>query len=68
LSGIDPYAVMQHAAGRTRASRDPTELERLYDDIEYLYEAVGPELRGLAEQVMQRLRERIGELRAAARS
>ena len=63
MNGIDPYAVMQRAAGRIKESQDPAELDRLLDDIEYLYEVLDPELQGLAEQVMARLRERIAELR-----
>ena len=63
MNGIDPYATMQRAAGRIKESRDPGELDRLLDDIEYLCEAMDPELQGLAEQVMDGLRERIAELR-----
>ncbi len=66
MNGIDPHATMQRAAGRITESRDPAELDLLLDDIEYLYEAMDPELQGLAEQVMERLRERITELRAQA--
>jgi hypothetical protein len=66
MNGIDPYATLQRAAARITESRDLTELDRLLDDIEYLYEALDPELQGLAEQVMDRLRERIAELRAKA--
>jgi hypothetical protein len=63
MNGIDPYAVMQHAAGRIKESQDPAELDRLLDDIEYLYEVLDPELQGLAEQVMDGLRVRIAQLR-----
>ena len=34
MNGIDPYAVMQRAAGRIKESQDPAELDRLLDDIE----------------------------------
>lgn len=64
MNGIDPYAVMQRVGRRLQESQDPVELDRLLDDIEYLYEALDPELQGLAEQVMERLRERIAKLRA----
>ena len=63
MNGIDPYAAMQHAAGRIKESQDPAELDRLLDDIEYLYEVLDPELQGLAEQVMDGLRGRIAQLR-----
>lgn len=64
MNGIDPYAVMQRAGRRLQESQDPAELDRLLDDIEYLYEVLDPELQGLAEEVMDRLRERIAKLRA----
>ena len=63
MNGIDPYATLQRAAGRINASQDPAELERLLDDIEYLWEVLDPELQGSAEQVMEGLRERIAALR-----
>ena len=65
MNGIDAYATLQRAAGRIKESRDPAELERLLDDVEYLYEAMDPELQSVAEQVMDRLRERIGQLRGS---
>lgn len=64
MNGIDPYAAMQRAGRRLQESQDPAELDRLLDDIEYLYEVLDPELQGLAEEVMDRLRERIAKLRA----
>jgi hypothetical protein len=63
MNGIDPFAFLQHAAGRINASQDPAELDRLLDDIEYLWEAMDPELQGLAEQVMDGLRTRVTTLR-----
>jgi hypothetical protein len=63
MNGIDPYAVMQRAAGRIKECQDPAELDGLLDDIEYLYEVLDPELQGLAEQVMDGLRGRIAQLR-----
>jgi len=63
MNGIDPYATLQHAAGRIKASQDPAELERLLDDIEYLWEAMDPELQTDAEQVMAELSARIAALR-----
>jgi ABC-type transporter Mla subunit MlaD len=64
MNGIDPYQTLQRASRRIQESQDPAELDRLLDDIEYLWEAMDPELQGLAEQVMDRLRERIAALRA----
>jgi hypothetical protein len=62
MDGIDPYAFMQTAAGRL-ASLDAAGLERLLDDLEYLYEAMDPELQSLADGLMERVRLRLKEIR-----
>jgi hypothetical protein len=54
---------MQSAAGRLDRIEDPAELDRLLDDLEYLFEALDPELQYLAEDLMQRTRVRLGQLR-----
>jgi len=63
MDGIDPFAFMQSAAGRLDRIDDPAELDRLLDDLEYLFEALDPELQYLAEDLMQRTRIRLGQLR-----
>jgi hypothetical protein len=63
MDGIDPYAFMQSAAGRVDALTDPADLNRMLDDLEYLYEAMDPELQSLAEGLMDRVRERLAGLR-----
>jgi hypothetical protein len=63
MNGVDPYAFMQSAAGRLDDSQDPAELERLQDDLEYLYEVLDPELQGIADRLMGQLVERIATLR-----
>lgn len=62
MQGIDPYAYMQRAAGRVDQA-DAAETERMLDDLEYLFEVIDPELQGLAEGLMQRLRARLAELK-----
>jgi hypothetical protein len=42
---------------------DPASLDRMLDDLEYLYEVMDPELQPLAEQVMERIRARLEALR-----
>lgn len=63
--GVDPYAFMQQAAGRLDRISDPRELERLLDDLEYLFEVLDPELQDLAEQLMERIRARQAALAVA---
>ncbi len=65
MRGIDPYAFMQAAAGRLDGIDDPAELDRLLDDLEYLFEVLDPELQYLADDLMQRTRDRLRHLRAS---
>jgi hypothetical protein len=60
--GVDPYAFLQSASGRLDGM-DAASLDRLLDDVEYLYEVMDPELQPLAEQVMERIRARLEALR-----
>lgn len=66
--GIDPYAFMQQAAGRLDRITDPRELDRLLDDLEYLFEVLDPELQDLAEQIRERIEERRAALGTAPAS
>ncbi|MCU0833365.1 MAG: hypothetical protein MUC77_02840 [Chromatiaceae bacterium] len=62
MPGIDPYGYMRDAAGRLDRA-DATEVERMLDDLEYLYEVMDPELQGLADGLMERLRARLSQLK-----
>ncbi len=58
MAGVDPYAHMQDVARRLDRATRP-ELERMLDDLEYLYEVMDPELQALADGLMERLRARL---------
>lgn len=62
MAGVDPYAYMQDASGRLDRAGAP-EIERMLDDLEYLYEVMDPELQDLADVLMERLRARLAPLR-----
>lgn len=62
VDGVDPYAFLQSAAGRLDGM-DAARLDRLLDDLEYLYEVLDPELQPLADGVMERARARLEGLR-----
>lgn len=63
MDGIDPYAFLQAAAGRLDRLTDTESLDRLLDELEYLYEVMDPELQTLADGVMERIRARLAALR-----
>jgi hypothetical protein len=62
MDGVDPYAFLQSAAGQLDGM-DAASLDRLLDDLEYLYEVLDPELQPLADGVMERARARLEGLR-----
>ena len=62
VDGVDPYAFLQSAAGRLDGM-DAASLDRLLDDLEYLYEVMDPELQPLADGVMEQARARLAGLR-----
>lgn len=59
MSGVDPYAYLQQVASNldNLATRDA--VDRVLDEVEYLYEVMDPELHYLADDVISRLRERL---------
>jgi hypothetical protein len=62
MSGIDPIAYLQQAAGRLDRLETHAEIERMLDDVEYLLEVLDPELQELAYGVIDRLQARLGQL------
>jgi hypothetical protein len=59
MPGINPYAYMQQVAGRLPFLTERLEIEILLDEVEYLYEAIEPELQGPATQLIEQLRKRL---------
>jgi hypothetical protein len=54
---------MQQVAARLDRTDDPAEIERMLDDLEYLFEVLDPELQSTAEDLMVRVRKRLAEVR-----
>jgi hypothetical protein len=59
MPGINPYVYMQQVAGRLPFLTERREIEILLDEVEYLYEAIEPELQGPATQLIEQLRKRL---------
>ncbi|MGB5452359.1 MAG: hypothetical protein WBN02_07175 [Sedimenticolaceae bacterium] len=57
--GIDSIAWMQQLAGHLDRLGSRAELESALDDVEYLMEALDPELQGPACQLAEELRRRL---------
>ena len=59
MSGVNPFAYLQQVAGRLPTLNDRREIETLLDEVEYLYDALDPELQGPAAQLIEQLRQRL---------
>ena len=57
--GIDSLAWMQQLAGRMDQLNSRAEIESALDDVEYLMEALDPELQESAYQLIEMLRRRL---------
>jgi len=57
--GIDSLAWMQQLAGRLDRLHDRAEIESALDDVEYLLDALDPELHGPAYQLVETLRRKL---------
>ena len=60
MTGVDPYAYMQQVAGVLDTLDDRDRINTLLDELEYLYEVLDPELQPLADDLIARLRGRLG--------
>jgi hypothetical protein len=61
MPGVDPYGYMRDVA-RCLDTAEAPEVERMHDNLEYLYEVIDPEIQGLADDLMERLRTRLSQL------
>jgi len=58
MNGIDSWAYLQDLAGRLDGLTGRREIEAALDDLEYLLEALDPELQGPAYDLIERLHRR----------
>jgi hypothetical protein len=61
MNGVDPWAYMQDLAGRLDRLSQRGEIEAALDDLEYLMEALDPQLQGPAYDLVERLRHRLDQ-------
>jgi len=62
--GIDAIGWMQQLAGRIDQLRTRAEIESALDDVEYLMDALDPELQDPAYQLVEALRRRLEQTQA----
>jgi capsid portal protein len=61
MNGIDPIGYVQQVAMNMDQLTDRAEIETVLDEVEYLFEVIPPDLQELAEQVIERLRQKLAE-------
>jgi hypothetical protein len=61
-NGVDPYAYLQQVAGVLDRLDDRGRINTILDELEYLYEVLDPELQPLADDLIERLRTRLGQV------
>ncbi len=61
-NGVDPYAYLQQVAGVLDRLDDRGRINTILDELEYLYEVIDPELQPLADDLIERLRIRLGQV------
>jgi len=62
MEGIDPVTYLQKVAVELHSLTERNEIETTLDEVEYLYEAVPPELQYLAEQVIAQLHAKLEQI------
>jgi capsid portal protein len=59
MNGIDPIGYVQQVAMNMDQLTGRAEIETVLDEVEYLFEVIPPDLQELAEQVIDRLRQKL---------
>ncbi|MBS1171545.1 MAG: hypothetical protein H6R12_375 [Proteobacteria bacterium] len=59
MDGINPLAYMQQVAARMNQLADRREIETVLDEVEYLFDALDPELQDPAAQLIEQLRAKL---------
>ena len=59
---MQPLVVLQQIAGRLEQLEGPEDVHRAMDEVEFVFELLSPEMQDLAEQLLQRLQQRLREL------
>ena len=62
MQGVDPLGYLQQVGAHMDRLTTRAEIETVLDEVEYLYEVMDPELQPLADDVIARLRHKLGAL------
>lgn len=59
MDGVDPYGYLQRISRGLNSQTDRRCLERILDELEYLFDVMDPEVQNTAEQLMTAVREKL---------
>lgn len=59
MDGVNPMEYMQQVAGRMNRITDRREIETVLDEVEYLFDALEPEMQDTAYQLIEQLRAKL---------
>lgn len=62
---MDPYRYLQRIDEEFDRLQDPQRIEQVLDELEFLYEALDPQLHDLAGDLIERLTQRLRDLRTS---
>jgi hypothetical protein len=62
---IEPIRVLQQASAEADRLADPQIVHKVMDEVEFVYEYLSPEHQHLAEQVLEKLQQRLQTLQAS---
>ncbi len=62
MSGIDPYEYLSQVSLKMESLVERDEIETVLDEVEYLYEVIPPDMQGLADPIIEELRNRLEAL------
>ncbi len=60
---MEPYRYLQEVSRHLDQMHDSEALNRTLDEVEYLYDALDPEFQDLADDLIQRLHQRLSQAR-----
>jgi hypothetical protein len=59
MAGIDPYSYMRQVAQQMDQLQSYEQIEKVLDEMEYLFEVIPPEMQDPAEELIRQLRRKL---------
>ena len=61
MQGIDPYAYLHQVSQQLDDLNDRDAIERVLDEVEYLFEVIPPDMQEPAEKIIAILRQKLAD-------